>query len=112
MIERTALPERNHATFSTSQLLEQDQFMRKTSDFFLIPTNSQIQNAHPSKVGSPIGLGGALCQSVDALEGICHSHQGVHCGSHLVRLAPTLTWTRVKIRVESRITENHCDLCR
>lgn len=39
MIERTALPERNHATFSTSQLLEQDQFVRKTSDFLLIPTN-------------------------------------------------------------------------
>ena len=35
-IEGTALPERNHATFSTSQLLELDQFMRKTSDFFLL----------------------------------------------------------------------------
>merc|ERR1719264_265400 len=38
----------------------------------------------PSEVGSPIGLGGALGQSVNALEGICHSHQGVNCGGHLV----------------------------
>merc|ERR1712172_256496 len=38
----------------------------------------------PSEVGSPIGLGGALGQSVNALKGIYHSHQGVHCGGHLV----------------------------